>query len=455
MAGLCAARVLAERFEQVLVVDRDNLPEEAEWRGQVPQGRHQHVLLPAGARILDGWFPGLLAEVEEAGGVPIDLSGDFAWHRAGGPWRRPPSSLRSVSMSRPLVETAVRHRVEDLPGVTVRGDEPVTGLEFDSAWSRITGVVLADRSVDAGLVVDATGRRCQTLNWLEDLGYEPPPVTRVEVGIRYVTQVYERSEVPARDWEAAFVVGDPTTRRMAAAVPFEDDRWFVLLSGVNGEEPPTDRDEALEWVRSLDSPMIAEVMEASRPVGEPVTHRFPTEQRRHFDRLRHYPLGWVPIGDAVCSFNPLYGQGMTVAAQQAEALGVELDRRDDVDRMFARRYFRALRRITEDPWQIAVGGDFAYGGTSGPKPRGTDQMGRYLARLAVAAQHDDLIALRLKEVASLERSPRSLLSPRALVRGLRAARRGPLNDSSRTSGLRSQRGQPDGNQGGEKEPVGH
>ena len=426
MAGLCAARVLGERFEEVLVVDRDTLPDGSEWRRQVPQGRHQHVLLPGGARILDDWFTGLMAEVEEAGGVPIDLSVDFAWFRAGGLWRRPPSSLRSVSMSRPLLEAMVRHRVDDLPGVTVRGEAPVTDLESDPSRSRIQGVVLADRSVEADLVVDATGRRCQTLSWIEKLGYEPPPVSQVEVGIRYVTQVYERSDRPERDWKAIFVVGDPSTRRMAAAVPFEGDRWFVLLSGMNGEQPPTDRFEALEWVRSLDSPAVAEVMEASQPIGEPVTHRFPTEQRRHFDKLRDYPLGWLPLGDAVCSFNPLYGQGMTVAAQQAKALGDELDRRGTVDRALARRYFRAVRRVVEDPWQIAVGGDFAYEAATGPKPPGTYQIGRYMGRLAVAAQHDDLIALRLKEVASLERSPRSLLSPRVAFRGLRGARRGPV-----------------------------
>lgn len=202
----------------------------------------------------------------------------------------------------------------------------------------------------------------------------------------------------------------------------------MLLSGVNGEQPPTERGEALEWARTLGSPVVADVMETSHPVGEPVTHRFPSDQRRHVERLRRFPLGWLPLGDAVCSFNPLYGQGMTVAAQQARALGDQLERRGAVDRTLARRYFRAAGSVVDDPWQIAVGGDFAYDGTSGPKPPGTDLIGRYMGRLAVAAQHDDLVALRLKEVASLERSPRSLLSPRVLVRGLRGARQGPLRD---------------------------
>lgn len=418
MAGLCAARVLGERFDEVLVIDRDALPDRPEWRRQAPQGRHQHVLLPAGARLLEGWFPGVLGELVEHGGVPIDLGADFAWHRAGGPWRRSPSTLDSVSVSRPTLERLVRRRVEALPGVTVCGGDAANGLTTDDVRSRITGVELSTRTVPTDLVVDATGRRCTTLDHIEELGYEPPPVSTVEVGIRYVTQVYERTAVPERDWKAVFVIGDPATRRMVAAVPFEGDRWFVLLSGVNGEQPPTDRHEALAWARSLDSPLVAEVMEASRPIGEPVTHRFPANQRRHVERLRRFPVGWVPLGDAVCSFNPLYGQGMTVAARQARALGDELDRRGTVDRSFARRYFRAVGRIVDDPWQLAVGGDFAYDGTVGPKPLGTGLMGRYMDRLAVAAQHHDVVALRIKEVVALDRSPRAVLSPRIAVRAL-------------------------------------
>lgn len=423
IAGLCCARLLSERFDEVIVVDRDELPDRVQWRRQVPQGRHQHVLLPTGARLLDTWFPGIVDELHGGGAVDLDLSQDFYRHENGAPWRRFPSNLHSPSMSRPFLEQTIRARVEAIANVTIQDCTAVVGLEVDDAQERISGVQLDDGTIVASdLTVDASGRRAITLGWLQELGYEPPPTSTVEVGIRYVTQVYERSDRPERDWKATFVIGPPASRRIAAAIPFEGDRWFVLLGGVNGEFAPTDPVGALEYARSLPSPAVAEVIEASEPIGEPVIHRFPANQRRHVERLGRFPLGWAPVGDAVCSFNPLYGQGMTVAAQQAQVMADHLDREGAVTERFARRYLRALGRIVDDPWQIALSNDFAYDDTEGRRPPGTDLLNRYMNRLSAAAQHDDVVALRLWEVATLQRRPRSLLSPGSALRALRSGR---------------------------------
>lgn len=420
MAGLCCSRLLSERFDEVLVVERDVLPDGGQWRRQVPQGRHQHVLLPAGARLLERWFPGISGELRDRGAVDMDLSRDFHWHQNGGAWRGPASDLQSLSLSRPFLEHTVRTRVEAIANVVVRDRTAVEGLELDDAGEQVVAVRLDDgASVPADLTVDASGRQARSLAWLQDLGYEPPPVSTVEVGVRYVTQVHERTDRPPRNWKSVFVIGPPESRRMAAAVPFEGDRWFVLLGGVNGEAAPTDRAGALEYARSLPSPDVAEVIEASEPIGDPVVHRFPANQRRRFERLRRFPLGWVPVGDAVCSFNPLYGQGMTVAAQQARALAEHLDREGAITARFTRRYLRTVGRIVADPWQIAISGDFAYEGTEGRRPPGTGLLLRYTDRLQTAAQHDDDVALRLREVATLERRPTALLSPGLVLRSLR------------------------------------
>jgi 2-polyprenyl-6-methoxyphenol hydroxylase-like FAD-dependent oxidoreductase len=432
MAGLCSARALADRFESVVVVDRDELPHGPEPRRQVPQGRHPHLLLVAGARLLEAWFPGILDELRASGAVDIDICGDFHWYQAGGCQRRPVSELTGPAMSRPLLERTVRRRVEALPNVSIRDETAADGLIADRSGGRITGIRLADGSALAcDLVVDASGRAARSLAWIRELGYEPPPTSVVEVDTRYVTRIYRQTDAPARDWKAAAVIGDPDTRRLAMLLPMEGDRWIVAIAGINGESAPTDPDAMLAYARTLDSPVIAEVMEVSQPMGEPVTHRFPANQRRHVERMRRFPLGWVLIGDAVCSFNPIYGQGMTTAAHQAQALGRELDRAGTIDRSFTRRYFKAAGRTVNAPWSIAVGGDFVYEGTKGKKPFGTDLVNRYMDRVIKAGQHDDTVVIRLNEALALVRSPQTLMAPSFMLRVLRAVRRGTAAETRR------------------------
>ena len=421
VAGLCAARVLADHFGSVQVVDRDLLPTDpGESRRHVPQGRHPHLLLVAGARLLEGWFPGIVSDLYRAGAVELDVSADFYWHQSGGVARRPLSNLKGPSMTRPFLEATVRRRLTLLPNVGVRSACAVEGV--DTAEGRVTGVRLDDgTSLSADLVVDATGRQARSLAWLAAAGYRPPRVDVVEVDTRYATQSYRRGDHPVRDWKAAAVIGDPATRRLAIALPVEGERWLVLLGGLNGEVPPVDESDRMAWAKSLASTVIADLMAGSEPLGEVVTHRFPANQRRRIEKMRQFPLGWVLLGDAVCSFDPIYGQGMTSAALQAATLGACLEHSGAVDRRFARRYFKAASKVVSLPWSVAVGGDFAYSGTTGRKPPGTDLLNRYVERVTVAGQHDDAVARRFSEVAAMVRRPETLLTPAFVRRVLRSS----------------------------------
>lgn len=424
MAGLSAARVLADRFTRVVVLDRDTLGDDPTPRRLVPQGRHPHLLLTAGARLLDEWFPGLAAELYAAGAVELDLCADFLWHQAGGTQRQPSSSLIGPAMSRPLLESTVRDRVAALPNVEVRGGVNVGGLALDDQVKRVVAVHIDDREeIAADLVVDATGRGARSVDWLAAHGYPAPATTIVEVDTRYVSRVFRRNDSPTRDWKAAAVIGDPETKRLAMLLPMEDDRWILSIAGLNGETPPTEHDEALAYAQRFDSPIIAELIAHGQPLGEPATHRFPANQRRHVERLRRYPLGWVLLGDAICSFDPIYGQGMASGAQQAAALGRALDRHGIANRAFTKQYFRAAARIVNVPWSIAVGGDFAYPDTTGKKPFGTDILNRYMDRVIQAGQVDDDVVIRFNEVVALVRSPQALLAPSFVLRVLARARR--------------------------------
>jgi 2-polyprenyl-6-methoxyphenol hydroxylase-like FAD-dependent oxidoreductase len=207
------------------------------------------------------------------------------------------------------------------------------------------------------------------------------------------------------------------------ALPIEDDQWIVVIGGVNGEAAPSDEVGMLAYARSFDCPLVADLMRDCLPTGPVVTHHFPTNQRRHVERLRRFPLGWLLLGDAVCSFDPIYGQGMTSAALQARALADCLDGAADLDRSFSRSYFKAVARVVAAPWSIAVGGDFVYGGTKGKKPFGTDFLNRYTDKVVLAGQRDDVVVERFNEVISLVRPPESLLSPPFVARVLVGARR--------------------------------
>ena len=437
IAGLCAARVLADRFDHVTVVDRDTLPDGPTWRSRVPQGRHPHLLLALGARLLEGWFPGIVDELYAGGAVEIDLVADMHWYQGGGVARRPPSSLRGPSMSRPFLEWTVRTRLASMTNVTVRGDTDINGLELDATGGRVVAVRLAGGLLPCDLVVDATGRQAHTLSWLEQLGYPQPDVSRVQIDTRYLTQQLRRDDRPDRDWKAAGIIDDPTAKRLAMALPIEGNRWLVLFGGVHGEIAPADPEERLAYARSFPSPVIADLLEASEPLDEPTTHRFPASQRRHIERLKRFPLGWVLLGDAIGSFNPIYGQGMTAAAQQATALGEALDRRGTIDRRFARSYFKAASRVVNVAWSTAVGSDFAYAETNGPKPPGTDLINRYMDRVIAAAQHDDAVSLRFNEVVAMVRRPESLLVPPFALRVLRRSRRIPKEKAATTAATAS------------------
>jgi len=421
MAGLCAARVLGERFDHVTVIDRDTLPGTTTWRNQVPQGRHPHLLLAAGARHLDAWFPGIVDELYARGAVEIDLTADLYWYQGGGVARRPASALRGPSMSRPLLEWTVRQRVASLPNITIHSETEAHGLVLDG--ERITAVRSGNGDVPCDLVVDATGRQARSLAWLEPLGFPAPEVSRVDIDTRYVSQELRRTDRPVRDWKIAAVIDDPSAKRLAMALPIENERWLVVFGGVHGEAAPTDPDERLAYARTLPSPVIVDILEASEPLNEPVTHRFPSSQRRHVERLKRFPLGWVLLGDAIGSFNPIYGQGMTAAALQSAALAEALDRNSSLDRAFTRRYFKAASRVVNVAWSTAVGSDFAYTDTTGPKPPGTDLINRYMDRVIVANQHDDKVALRFNEVVAMIRKPENLLTPAFVLRVLRRSGR--------------------------------
>jgi len=427
MAGLCAARVLSQRFGEVVVIDHDELPGEPAFRRGVPQARHAHALLLSGQQRLQAWFPGLGGELLAHGALPF-RGEQLRWFQAGGVRLRlrDADNSQGVLCSRPMLEHHVRARIAGLPNVALRHghvEDVLAGRGARSAAVIVIGVRIAgDEHHHADLVVDASGRAARSLRWLERLGLGcvAPPLSAVHVDMGYATRVLRRDPDDGRDWRVAIVIGDPPSGRAGVAFALEHDQWMVTLAGFHGDHPPITASGWAEFAATLPDPVIAELIAGSEPLSAIVPHRMAASLRRHVERLhkRQVAGGLVLLGDAVASFNPVYGQGMSAAALQAEALATALDRCDDLGAGFVHTYNRLAGRAVAAPWRLSVSGDFALPQTTGARPWGTALAASYLRRVLEAAHHDPVVARRLTEVTNLVRPPIALLAPAVAVRAL-------------------------------------
>ncbi len=431
MAGLLAARVLSDAYGRITVVERDRLPQTAEPRRGVPQGRHAHLLLPGGTQILDGLFTGLLDDLTTAG-VPVIR--DFAefWLAPGGgqPLRLygRPAEPFLCQASRPCLEQHVRDQVCALHNVTVLDRCDVADLTADAARRRVTGVRVlrrADRgdgtetTIDADLVVDATGRGSRAPAWLAALGYEQPRQDQLVINLMYVTRHF-RLPPGALAPKVVGVGAEPDRPSGFVLFAQEDDRWILTVFGYDGHHPSRDPEGMLATVRAAAPAHLFAAVRDAEPLGDIVAYRFPANIRRRYERLRRFPAGFLVFGDAICSTNPAYALGMSTAAMQAAALRDALTAGDSD---LARRFFRAAAEPVNRAWQATVGGDLALPQVTAPRPLPVRVTGRYAARVLRAAARDPVVASQFIRVGSLQDPATRLFRPGTAFRVLRHGRR--------------------------------
>jgi 2-polyprenyl-6-methoxyphenol hydroxylase-like FAD-dependent oxidoreductase len=413
MGGLLAARVLSDHYQRVTVVERDAFPAVGEHRRGVPQGRHTHGLLASGRAVIEGYFPGFTRRAIAAGAVTGDIGNTARWFHQGGLLARCESGLEGILLTRPMLEGRVRDEVRALRNVQFRENLQAEGLETTPDRKRVTALRTSAGVIPADLIVDASGRGSDAPKWLESVGYEKPAEERVEIALAYTTRFFRRRLGHLDGDIAGIIPVTPSGKRGGVMLAQEGDRWTVTLISHFLPAAPPELAGFIEFARTLPAPFIHDVIRDAEPLGEPVSARFPHSLRRRYEKLARFPEGYLVFGDAISSFNPAYGQGMSVAALES----VELDRAlKEGQANLARRFFRRAARVVDTPWSIVVGNDLRMPEVVGPRNAGVTFINWYMSKLHRAAHHDPSLALAFHRVGNLLEPPPSILRPRNVMR---------------------------------------
>ncbi|MBV8882992.1 MAG: monooxygenase [Chroococcidiopsidaceae cyanobacterium CP_BM_RX_35] len=429
IAGLLSARVLADNFTKVAIVETDKLPEQPDARSGVPQSVQPHVLFTKGYRILEELFPGIGNELTAAGALTIDWAREFHHFSRRG-WSanaESPSDIISFTCSRPLLEWAIRRRLRNLSQVQFVEQHRAVGLLYDSSQQHVTGIRLrligssAEDELPASLVVDASGRRSQAPQWLESLGFTPPPETVVNPFLGYATRRYREPEGFQADWKVMLISQSPPDgTRLGYLAKIEGGEWIATLGGYGKDFPPIDNAGFLEFARSLPSPEFYTAIAAAEPTSPIYAHRATSNRQRHYEKVA-LPRGFVALGDAVCALCPVYGQGMTVSALSAIVLRDWLRKSQRLranGSLLPSRFQKRLAKSNSPSWNLATGQDLRFPTTSGERePSKSNGFLRwYIEQLISMANEDPKLHTLFLETAHLLKSPIALFHPKVVFR---------------------------------------
>lgn len=424
MAGMVAARVLADHFESVTILERDQLAESPEARKGVPQGYQPHAVLARGTEVLARLFPGFWEEMVADGAVPIDAGTELIWYHHGA-WKvRVPGPI-AYGQSRPFLDFHVRQRLlKDCARVSIRRAD-VAGLIHDAAQKRVTGVRLRgeggqETPLEADLVVDASGRGTRTPRWLEELGYGRPPEEQVQINIAYASRVVEPPP-GKRDWKGMLVYGKPPhERRLGFILPIEGGKWSLTLAGYHGDHPPTDEAGFMDFARSVHHPDYFAVARETRPLSPIYQHKVPSDQRYYYERMKSFPDGLAVLGDAICSFNPIFAQGVTTSILGAETLGECLAERSAGQwKGLSADFQKRTTRFNDNAWALATSDDMRYPETQGQRPPVLKALHWYTKQVMELCSVDPDVMKHLIKINHMQVGLDAIMSPAIAFKAFR------------------------------------
>lgn len=422
--GLAASAAAARHFQKVTNLERDELPDEPVWRKGVPQSRHGHILLKGGQNVFNHYFPGMTAEMLANGSVEVDLGNDICWHHSGGWKTRFHSGFTMQCQTKGYLEWYVRQRLLKWPNVQFRPNSKVESLI--ERKGRIVGVRLAGGvELEADLVIDASGRSSTTVQNLHQLGFGSPEITELPVDIGYSTQIFKPGP-STRDWKGMLIHSRPPATRTAALLPIEGGRWILTQIGWMGDHPGGDYESFMEFARGMPVPDLYNAIRNAEAIGPVYRWRFPSNLRRHFDRMATMPDGLVVVGDANTSLNPIYAQGMSHGAIGASILDASLEEQRQLFGQgnlsgLTARFQRGYSKFLDECWFTSTAEDYGAVKTGKRRPWFGHLATRYLQRLTELTWHDQTAARAFIDVMHLQRPPTSLMRPELAWKALLGA----------------------------------
>jgi 2-polyprenyl-6-methoxyphenol hydroxylase-like FAD-dependent oxidoreductase len=418
IAGKLAARVLANFYQEVLIIEKDQKSEKDITRKGVPQGSHGHALLKSGKEMLEELFPGIIDELINDGSVTSDFASELSWYHHGSWKTKFHAGISLIQQSRPFLEWHIQRRLELIPNISYLYGYKAKRFLTNQDHSIVTGIVVEkvgdqDTEHKADLVVDASGAGSNSPNMLKQIGYNAPAKTEIKVDLSYSSRIYHAPSSIKKAWKGLLVYPNPPGQNRGGGISsIENQRWMVTLLGYGVQSPPSNDKEFLAFAKSLEKPDVYEAIIHAEPLTDVSVYRFPALRRFHYEKMNRFPNSLIVIGDAFGRIDPVFAQGMSISAFEALALKKALQRALTIGmKQFPQRFHRSVSKIIDVPWLIALTEDFRFTHTSGKKPFGLSFLQWYVKKVILGCSYDSSVYLRFIEVLHLKAHPIALFHP--------------------------------------------
>ncbi len=423
VGGIFAARVLADFFDRVTIVESEHLSSDAKQRKNIPQGNHAHTLLIRGGRLINQYFPGTIDRLVAAGAVPVDMGHDIRWHHFGGWKAHWDDDMIGTFLSRPLVESELASAIKRFPNIEIREQTKAESLIVNEGENRVQGIRIQNKNgeceeIRGDLVIDTTGHNSLTLQQLKS---ENIPFDEVPIKVSYASRIY-RQPTSLPPWKVLMIAQGAPSKRAGVIFPLEGGRWIATLGAYAGEAPPKTHDEFMAVARALPVPDLYRAISEAEPMSDVTTYRFPRDIRHRYDKLKNPLGGLVVLGDALCRLNPLYGQGMAAVAVESDLLRELVQKWSKTGEAFSpafsRKYFKQAIKRTSPAWQGATLEDLRFFKDEVDLPLSTRIQQWYTRRMHLAAIDSPEVSKTFYRVANLLDPPTDLFKPSIAARVL-------------------------------------